>query len=276
MPLARQFSSVFVHDDGSLPGILLPSLPPLFSDVHFFPDDVLHTLLALKSRFSFTPDQIPPILLKNVAYSIAQPLSHIFNFSIMTASVPRIWKSSFVTPIPKKGYSKLPNDYRPISITCIACRVMERLIAKEFRLYLDLNQLLPPAQHGFRKGHFVTTQLLECLNDWTHAISTGQNVDVLYYDFAKAFDTVSHPKLLYKLRHFGFSGTFLAWIQSFLSDRTFMVRVNNSFSLPSPVLSGVPQGSVLGLLLFLIYCIEITSLVQYCNVSMFADDVKMY
>jgi hypothetical protein len=274
--LAAQFSSVFVNDDGILPPIRLPSLPATFAEVHFFPDQVFLALRALKSRFSLTPDGVPPILLKRLASSAAQPLCHIFNTSMMTSTVPKIWKTSFVVPIPKKGYSKSPVDYRPISITPISVRVMERLIAAPFRLYLNINNLLPPSQHGFRSGYSVTTQLLECLDDWTRALSTGHNVDILYFDFAKAFDTVSHQKLLHKLEHYGFTGPFLAWIKSFLTDRTFSVRVNDTFSAFFPVLSGVPQGSVLGPLLYLLYSLEIPSIIKFCKTSLYADDTKMY
>ncbi|MCP4584377.1 reverse transcriptase domain-containing protein, partial [Pseudoalteromonas sp.] len=135
---------------------------------------------------------------------------------------------------------------------------------------------LHAGQHGFLKGRSTVTQLLECLHDWTSAIDSGQFVDVLYVDISKAFDSVSHPKLIAKLDRYGVRGHLLLWIKAFLADRRQRVVIDNKFSRWLPVESGVPQGSVLGPLLFLVYINDLPYVVRYAQVKLFADDLKIY
>jgi hypothetical protein len=274
--LAKQFSSVFVEDDGLKPPICSPSIPDTFDHIRFPVEEVYLSLKGLKARFSITPDNLPSVLLKNLATPLAQPLSDIFNLSMFLGEVPQVWKKSFIIPIPKNGYSSNPADFRPISITCQTCRIMERLSAKHINLFFRLNNIIPPQQHGFQKKRSVNTQVLECVNDWTLALSQGKNVDAIYYDFAKAFDTVSLPKLLQKISHYGICGKLFKWLSSFLLGRTSRVRVGDDFSVEFPVKSGVPQGSCLGPLLFILYCAEISLIIRNCILSMFADDAKLY
>ena len=142
--------------------------------------------------------------------------------------------------------------------------------------HLDRNGLISKEQHGFLSGKSTQTQLLECINDWTKGIDSKKSLDVFYLDISKAFDTVSHPKLLKKLECYGISGELHQWLSDFLSCRTQYVSVKNSDSSYANVGSGVPQGSVLGPILFLIYINDLAKIVKHCSLKMFADDTKIY
>lgn len=166
---------------------------------------------------------------------------------------------------------------RPIAICCTPSKILERHIRKLLVDFLESRSILPPEQYGFRAGRSVTTQMLASFDDWTTATSNKQWVDVIYFDFRKAFDRVSIPKLLHKCESVGIKGSLLEWLRSFLMDRSFRVKVGDSLShsLESP--SGVPQGSVLGPVLFIIYLIGIENVVAHdIKIRIFADDIKIY
>lgn len=156
-------------------------------------------------------------------------------------------------PIFKKGISSEATNYRPVSLTCISCKVMEGIIYDKLLAFLVLHNLINRNQHGFLRKRSTVSQLLESINDWAIALDQGKPVDAIYIDYAKAFDSVSHPKLLLKLAGYGLSGNLLTWCTSFLSGRSQRVKVGSNFSSYTSVISGVPQGSVLGPLFFLLY-----------------------
>ncbi|KAK3857056.1 hypothetical protein Pcinc_036668 [Petrolisthes cinctipes] len=164
---------------------------------------------------------------------------------------------------------------RPISLTSVCCKTWERIIAKNLYEFLESNQILSADQFGFRQGRTVDDQLLLVYDDVTSWLDSGCVVDVVLFDFSKAFDVVCHTILIDKLRHIGVGGRLLDWISDFLTDRTMRVSVSGVFSASRPVLSGVPQGSVLGPLLFLIYINHIPSYIR-SKCKFFADDLKLY
>ena len=232
-------------------------------------------LLALDSNTAMGPDGIHPLVLKNCAKQLAHPLSIIFNRSLGEGLVPNAWKRSVVIPIFKKGHRFVPLNYRPVSLTPICCKTLEHVIADHLMDYLSEHNLLSPHQFGFRRGRSTVEQLLLVYEEIYKAVDSGKTVDLILFDYSKAFDKVCHQILLEKLMSIGIDGKLLKWIASFLEGREMQVAVKGQLSSSRPVESGVPQGSVLGPLLFLIYVNHIGSKLT-SNYKIFADDLKLY
>ena len=268
----------FTVDNGNIPVFdsRVPNDIHLEDSLNFTPAKVRQCLSKISGKKSRTPDGVPAIFYKMTANHISYPLSVIFNVSFATGILPEIWKVADVVPLFKKGDSTDPNNYRPVSLTCIACKIMEMCIADEIFNYLRASNLLSPQQHGFLSRRSTCTQLLECFEDWTSNLENKEPTDVIYVDFKKAFDSVSHEKLLAKLEAYGLKGNLLSWIKNFLTGRTQRVCLGKSNSEYAFVTSGVPQGSVLGPLLFLIFVNDLPD--QFVDVisKLFADDLKLY
>jgi len=276
--LNDHYSSVFTRDNGVLPDFSnqVPTGVRL-EDIVFSQSTIYKHLNKLKTNSSSGPDELPAFALKNLAYSLSSPLAILYSLSFRVSKVPDLWKKAIITPVFKKGQSSDVVNYRPISLTCIVCKVMETVIKDVITTFLLRNKLISKQQHGFVKRHSTCSQLLECVNDWSLAINGRLPVDVIYIDFNKAFDTVVHTKLLSKLEANGVSGKVKAWIADFLSERFQAVKVGEHISDFSSVLSGVPQGSVLGPLLFLIYINDLVAKIgDGASSKLFADDVKIY
>ncbi len=274
--LNSYFGSVFTVDDGNLPEFQL-RCDDILSDVVFSPEIVFKALGKLKLSNTRSPDDFPAILLKLARDSLCYPLSMLFTHSFYSGCLPAIWLTADVCPIFKKGVSCNPGNYRPISLTCILCKVMETIIKDSMLSFLLKHKLISKAQHGFLSRLSTITQLLECSKfcvDFLDRLPTVP-VDVLYVDFAKAFDSVSVRKLVHKLKGYGFSGQLLAWLTAFLSNRTQRVKVGSVFSSFINVTSGVPQGSVLGPLLFLLFINDLPDCILSSMIRLFADDVKL-
>ena len=277
--LNNYFSSVGTIDNGVLPCADHLSLcTRKLQSVVFTEANVTAAIRKLKNNLSSGPDGLPPLLYKRTCSSLARPLALLFTQLLSVSVVPDTWKMAIVTPVFKKGLSTDVANYRPISLTCVASKIMERIIVDQMTSFLADTNVINKAQHGFVKGLSTTTNLLESFNDWTISIQARKSVTVAYIDFAKAFDSVSHPKLLYRLRQYGIDGCLLDWIRNFLADRTQVTRVGNQLSSVAALYSGTIQGSGVGPLLFLIYINELASILAEFNVTvkLFADDVKLY
>ncbi len=274
--LNEQFSSVFTHDNGLLPNCL--SKVPVhisLTDLSFSEADVASVLKSMPAKFSSTPDNIPSILLKCCANDLCVPLALLYAKSFQSGSLPSDWLTADICPLFKKGSPNDPGNYRPVSKTSNCCKGFEKIAKLAIIKFCEKFNLIHDCQHGFLSGKSTVSQLLECTDDWSVAIRDKKSVDVIYLDFAKAFDSVSHPKLIYKLSKYGISGKLLHWIKAFLSNRQQRVQMDNTYSSYSVVSSGVPQGSVLGPLLFLLYINDLPDNCP-CVVKLFADDVKLY
>lgn len=221
------------------------------------------------------PDQIQPRILKELHIQIAPILQVIFSKSLITGEIPIDWKNANVTPIYKKGAKSDPNNYRPISLTCICSKIMEHIIVSNIMNYADRNKILTSKQHGFRSKLSCETQLLSLIQELHENLNNGSQTDLIFLDFAKAFDKVSHNRLLYKLFKYGIQGQTNNWIKCFLHGRSQQVLVDNEMSDSVPVLSGVPQGSVLGPCLFLFFINDLPDSLSSSS-RLFADDVVLY
>ena len=244
-------------------------------NIDFTKDAVINKLQRLQPDKSAGPDNLHPILLRNCAAAVAEPLSIIFRKSFETGDVPVDWKTANIVPIYKKGSKTDPANYRPVSLTSVPCKIMESFIKEALLKHLNQFNMISELQHGFMEGRSCLTNLLESLECWTKALDDGYGVDVLYLDYRKAFDSVPHKRLLQKLSLYGVNGSALMWIENFLTLRTTRVGVRGYFSDWFQVLSGVPQGSVLGPLLFLLFVNELPSWIVN-SMRMFADDTKVW
>ena len=277
--LNNQFQSVFTNETplplADLAKAKLPSPHPTMPDIQITEPGILKLLQSLKPHKAAGPDNLKPALLKQLAPQIAPILTTIFNKSLDTGEVPSDWRNAHVTPIYKKGSRYDAANYRPISLTCIACKLLEHTIVSAIMKHSNAHNILKSNQHGFREKRSCETQLLEFTSDIANNMKDGKQTDVLVMDFSKAFDKVGHGKLLHKLSHYGVGGRTHAWIGAFLSGRTQEVVVEGRHSNRVPVTSGVPQGSVLGPCLFLHYINDLPEGIE-SSVRLFADDTIVY
>ena len=221
------------------------------------------------------PDGFPAILLLKTKHNIALPLSIIWRNILNKGITPKLLKSSHISPVYKNGNQGLPENYRPVALTSHVSKVFEKIVRAKIQNHLEENNLYNDNQHGFRKGRSCLSQLLQHTERLIHYLENGNNIDVIYLDFSKAFDRVDHTILLYKLRRNGINGKLLEWIRSFLTHRTQRVSVNSTLSAETEVISGVPQGSVLGPLLFLIMIQDIDNNIFHSILASFADDTRL-
>ena len=237
--------------------------------------------MALKSCSSLNPhkaagpDQFKPIVLQKLHAELAPIIQVIFQKSLDSGKLPHIWKEANVSPIFKKGDRSDPANYRPISLTCVLCKVMEHIVASNLTKHLANSNILFELQHGFREKRSCETQLIILVDEISKNMQMGQQTDLILLDFSKAFDRVAHEKLISKLHFYGIRGNTLFWIKDFLDSRSQAVVLNGIKSDKIAVSSGVPQGSVLGPILFLAYVNDLPDQVM-SRVRLFADATAIY
>ena len=245
-------------DEGSLPLGSVPdtnlSSVPVMPDLEISLNAIFKLLKNLKPGKAAGPDLLKPLLLKELRDEIAPIIKIIFEKSLrQTGKLPSDWVTANVMPVLKKGEKSSAANYRPISLNCILCKVLEHILASNIVKHLDAQRIMYDMQHGFREKRSCEMQLVMMIEDLARNANARKQTDVILLDFSKAFDKVNHSKLLWKLHKYGIRGKVPSWIQAFLGNRSQRVVIDGEESDSIPVNSGVPQGSVLGSILFLAY-----------------------
>ena len=271
------FCSVFTNENlNNIPTVEEKSFDFPLSSVSITPDKVYKKLKCLKKNKSAGPDGFHPRVLWECADTLKVPLALIFNKSLNESKLPSEWKFGNVKALYKnKGRRNDPGNYRPISLTSVIGKIMESIIKDAIVEHFMRNDMFCDQQHGFVPGRNCITQLLCCLEEWTMLLDDKYPLDILYLDFKKAFDSVPHKRLITKLESYGIRGRLLSWIENFLHNRKQRVFVGDQKSQWSDVKSGIPQGSVLGPILFAIFINDIPNGLKSL-VKIFADDTKCY
>ena len=271
------YSSVF-ENESAFTSVQADSFPgPSLETLQISPLLVKQEMLRLKRHCSPGPDGIASFVLIEACEELVHPLTQIFKLSLRKSTVPDDWKVANITPIHKSGSVKLVSNYRPISLTSIVSKLLEKLLKAAIMKHVMENELLNSSQHGFMAKKSCLTNLLHCLEEVTAILDSGDCVDILYLDFAKAFDKVQHKRLLSKLEALNIKGEILAWIKAWLSNRKHRVVLNGKQSDWCAVPCSVPQGSVLGPILFIIYINDIDGCIEdiIALLLKFADDTKV-
>ena len=240
-----------------------------------FDNEITMEIKNLNNRKSPGPDNISPKILKACEPFIKTPLTKLFNYSIETATYPSKLKLAKVLALHKKKSIYLPENYRPISLLSCIDKIFEKLLHKRFMKFIEKHKIIILNQYGFLKKHSTVFALIDVVDHIRKALDKGEYALGIYLDLRKAFDTVNHKILLDKLEHYGFRGHTNKFIKSYLTDRKQFTVVNGIESSIKPIETGVPQGSVLGPLFFLIYINDITNCIQDDKVTLFADDTSI-
>lgn len=229
---------------------------------------------TLRNDYSPGPDGLPAIVLKECQNFLAKPIMALFQLSISQGIFPSLWKSSYITPLHKKGKKNEISNYRPIAkLSCIP-KLFESIVYDT--MYFHCKSIFSPKQHGFLKGRSTTTNLTEFVSNTLCALEDGNEVDVIATDFSKAFDKISHSIIFFKLNALGFQSSFIKWIESYLKNRHYNVIFRSSISEPFVATSGVPQGSHLGPLIFVLITNDVECIIKNSQLSIYADDMKIY
>ena len=274
--LNKQFTSIFtsdeddVHSETTLEG---PNIAPI-DQIIVSEAGFAKMLCNLDTKKACWPDYLQRHLLKQLAEELSSIYAHIFQCSLDSGELPHVWKTVNVAPIYKKGPVSEAVNYRPFSLTCIPCKLLEHILCSHTRAYLDRHKALTPLNHGFWAKYSCETQLLFTIQDLLEKCDPAKSqTDIAVSDFSKAFDKVPHICLMSKLRLLGIEENISRWIKAFLSGQTQRVCMDGHLSTKADVKSGVPQGTILGPLLFLCFINDLPSVVHAdTQVRLFADD----
>ena len=272
----KYFTSVFTIEDLAIipePTIIYRGPNPL-DKISFTLDDIKKKIKKLDKFKAPGPDDIHPREIKELEEEIAPHLYKIFRKSADERKAPQGWKRGNVPPIYKKGPKEEPGNYRPVCLTSVPCKIFESIIVDLIVEHIEKNNLLLDSQHGFRQNRSCLSNLLEFFHYMLSVYDKSRAIDIIYLDFQKAFDKVPHKKLMVKTRALGIIDEVADWIEDWLTNRKQRVVINGEASEWADVTSGVPQGSVLGPLLFLIYINDI-DLGLTSKIAKFADDTKL-
>ena len=232
---------------------------------------------SLNGNKSCGHDEIPPKLVKEISKQIVKPLTHIYNQSLLTGVIPNDLKIAIVTPVFKANNKKEFSNYRPISVLPCFSKILEKIMYKRVVKYLDKHNMLFESQYGFRKKkHSTNLATIELVTKILQAIDNNEYTIGVFLDLAKAFDTVNHEILLKKLEHYGIRGIALEWFQNYLTNRKQIIKYKLEKSESLTIKCGVPQGSVLGPLLFLIYMNDISKCSEILSIILFGDDTNLF
>ena len=274
--LNKFFASVFTLENlQTMPEAPMYNVETVLRTIDITTEIVKEKLDGLNPNKSPGHDKWHPYFLRELSEVLSEPLAILFDKSLKEGA-HESWRKAIVTAIFKKGKKTDPGNYRPVSLTSVISKILESIIRDAIVSHLMKNGLITDDQHGFVPKRDCITQLLVCIEDWTRRLEESKAFDVIYTDFAKAFDSVPHERLFLKLDAIGVSGDVLKWIKSFLRGRTQCVNVDGIRSTWRDVLSGIPQGSVLGPILFVIFINDMPSHVKHNMCKLFADDCKLY
>ena len=276
--LQQQFNSVFSNPKKcvdynppfSKPKIIKPLLPLEITN-----EKVIKAINEIKVSSSCPKYEIPARVLKDCKNTLCVPIKMLWKKSFEIGKVPSQYKQQLIIPIYKKGPKTKPENFRPVSLSAHVIKVFERILRDVLSEYFESNFIFNSNQHGFRRQRSCLTQILSHTNFIQSGLVEGVGTDCIYIDYAKAFDKVDHGVLIKKLGQYGVNGNYIKWIENFLSDRHQMVFIDGHYSFPTSVISGVPQGSVLGPLLFIIYLNDLPTAINNATVLTFADDTKI-
>ena len=257
---------------------LPPTVPPSDNSLNSIltsPAEVESVLKSLQLGKATGPDAINNRILRELATPLSFPLSDLFNCSLSTGKIPTIWKEANVTPIFKKEDPSVVSNYRPISLLSAVGKVLEKIVHKHLFNFVRDNDILSALQSGFIPGDSTVNQLIDIYNTFCKSLDELKEVRAVFCDVSKAFDRVWHKGLLYKLESIGISDNLLLWFSDYLSERKQRVVIPGATSSWKSIKAGVPQGSILGPLLFLIYINDIVDDIHSC-IRLFADDTSLY